>query len=180
MPKIWSWDLHFKSRSFSLHLTVVWRWRENPRRGPRCIIGAYSTISSVTTILLINLCPPPVLGHQPFLVSWSRIHPIYGTGTLWWRCMPASRILLSRIHQGGCQSPDTPDSDQIWHQPDIYKYSASASHLKWMKRDGYIYGPFLLLINRKWNTFLVFDILCRHWGSGDGPESMGWNNNLIH
>ena len=51
---------------------------------------------------------------------------------LWWRCMPVSRILLSRIHQGGCQSPDTEESDQIWHPPDIYKYSASASHLKWM------------------------------------------------
>ena len=72
---------------------------------------------------------------------------------LWWRCMPVSRILLSRIHQGGCQSPDTEESDQIWHPPDIYKYSASASHLKWMggEREG---GdrPFLLLINRKWNT----------------------------
>ena len=68
---------------------------------------------------------------------------------LWWRCMPVSRILLSRIHQGGCQSPDTEESDQIWHPPDIYKYSASASHLKWIGRERDGERPFLLLIIRK-------------------------------
>ena len=28
------------------------------------------------------------------------------------------------------------ESDQIWHPPDIYKYHASASPLKWRERGG--------------------------------------------
>ena len=114
-----------------------------------------------------------------------------------------SRILLSRIHQGGCQSPDT--EERRVTRSGTRPTSTNTMHLHLTssgEREGEGEKPFLLLIKRKKMIhyrgltpykkgkifqLYVFSIYLTFFSAIEvleeakrTPESMGWNNNLIH
>ena len=62
---------------------------------------------------------------------------VYGTGTRGWCDGDVCGCHASRCHTyiRAAVSHKILESDQIWHHPDIDKYSASASHLQQRERE---------------------------------------------